>query len=101
MFTGSARRIRHLRKPGLKFLNSLGEMLLNSPDFANFPKSLNAALNARPINEIVGGPPMKTLVGMARLKTVGSTMVLVPPFFFGRNGLIIPATWQANTGSAM
>jgi hypothetical protein len=56
-------------------------------------------LNAKPISEIVGGPPTKTLVGIARLKVVGRTMAFGPPFRLGRSGLIMPATWQLSTGT--
>ncbi len=100
IFTGSARKITHFRKlSSFRPLNNLCRMRLNSPDLANLPRAEKAALNARPINEIVGGPPMKTLVGMARLTVVGRSMAFGGPFFFSRGGLGIPATWQLSVGT--
>ena len=74
---------------------------MNTPDFANLPSALNAALNASPISEIVGGPPTNTLVGIARLKVVGSSIAFGGPFFFNRGIPGMPTTWHPSTGTAM
>ena len=58
-------------------------------------------IQAMPIMLMVGGPPMNTVVGMARLNTVGAKQARGPPFFLGRPGLGMPATWHASTGWAM
>ena len=98
MSTGSARRILHLRKPGFIFPKSFLRMRLNSFDFANLPSAAKPSLNAIPISDMVGGPPMNTFVGIARLVTVGSNISFFS-FFLIRGGLIMPATWQLNTGT--
>ena len=83
------------------FLNSFCRIRLKTPDLANLPSALKAPLTAMPIMLMVGGPPTNTVVGMARLKTVGSTITRGPPFLRSRKGAAMPTAWQDSTGWAM
>ena len=107
MFTGSARSTLHFRKPGSMFLKSFcrnflkpAPIALPSRDLASLPRPAKAPRAIMPAIEIVGAPPTFTVLGIARLKLVGSRLGSLSFFFFGRGGLGMPAIWQPSTGSA-
>src|SRR4051812_18731555 len=106
MFTGSARRILHFRKLGLRWPNlallqsrNRSASRFAGPDLASLPKAPKASMEPITHNDTVGGPPTTTPVGMARLNVVGSIIVDGMRSRFGRGGLGIPTTWQLSTGS--